>query len=223
MADQKITDLTALSSADLNDADIFPVVDASAGTTKGIRKDNLVPNLTQAQAEDDASGVYGLVSGTRLAQAVAASLPQHQVWTADDGAGGNGIFYDNAVDGDQTSVEIEFDAGYEYKFICVGFTHGDGAVNQALQVQARDSVLSSWVNWISLSIAVGLGVVVNGSACVSPGVTDTIHVGEGSAGYGIVTFGTSQSITKARVRWTNDKTIHTGRIYLFKRRMTYPT
>lgn len=73
MADQKITDLTALSSADLNAADLFPVVDASSGTTKSIRKDNLAPELTQVQAENDASGTFGLVSGTRLAQAVAAN------------------------------------------------------------------------------------------------------------------------------------------------------
>lgn len=73
MADQKISELPVLAGANLADDDGFVVLDNSTTITKRISSTEVRSGigLTQAQAEDSASTVFGTVSGERLAQAVA--------------------------------------------------------------------------------------------------------------------------------------------------------
>jgi len=78
----------------------------------------LVPELTQVQAEDPTSTVFGLTSGQRLAQAVAANAPppSPQGWQPWNGT--NGLIWSFPVDGAVSTVTSpDFEDGYEYLFV----------------------------------------------------------------------------------------------------------
>ena len=73
----KISELAVLAPEDVAAGDVVASVDTSEGGTKqvelsGVLADVIIPELTQAQATDPDSEVFGTVSGEQLAQAVDA-------------------------------------------------------------------------------------------------------------------------------------------------------
>jgi len=74
MADQKISQLTALTGANASDADLLPIVDvAPLATTKSIRRDEFFKNTPSLTVNGQISGKFTDVGTNTAAQALATN------------------------------------------------------------------------------------------------------------------------------------------------------
>jgi hypothetical protein len=74
MADQKISDLAALTGADATAADLLPIVDvAPSATTKSIRRDEFFKNTPSLDVNGQINGKFTDVGTNTAAQALATN------------------------------------------------------------------------------------------------------------------------------------------------------
>jgi hypothetical protein len=84
MADQKISDLAALTGADATAADLLPIVDvAPSATTKSIRRDEFFKNTPSLDVNGQINGKFTDVGTNTAAQALATNHVSQVTISAD--------------------------------------------------------------------------------------------------------------------------------------------
>ncbi|SIO36317.1 hypothetical protein SAMN05444722_1679 [Rhodovulum sp. ES.010] len=192
--------------------------------------------LSEAQAADDTSQVFGQVSGQRLAQAVAAHAPAAPIeaWHPYDmvspGDGAGGVIYDHATDGTVLSVETpSFEDGYEYAVKVEALSHNH-SIATPLLIEAWLETTGAYSGIRMETGAPSSSVLLYGSAqFVLPREIGFVHriaqLSNGFSGGGgawtaaeaDVTHPAAQKIGRGRVRFAAGS-IDAGRITLLRRR-----
>lgn len=142
------------------------------------------------------------------------------------GDGNDGKAYDFAVDGATTGLEIDMDAGFEYRVVFDSVEHGLGGGDSFL-VDVFQANAASYVNLFTSTSTVPISTSVDGwfdmyhprltasrFAIMNNSIIDCNGI---DTGLNYVSIGTAEYISKIRLRFTGDEAWSSGNVYVYRR------
>ncbi|MCW2305365.1 hypothetical protein M2324_003787 [Rhodovulum sulfidophilum] len=199
---------------------------------------NFVPagvnQLTEAQAKDALSDIYGAVTGQILAAAIdarvrATGAPVNEaVWHPYDmvrvGDGADGLFWDHSLTGNQRYVQTPaFEDGYEYMLRIMGMEwHGYGNKRPTIKgfIEQTGRYASAMAMAGDVEPSTGFHVMIR---LLFPRVPSPFFGIEGKIPSGQIRTstlgGNDRTVSRAEISWADgDTDIRAGKMYLYRRR-----
>ncbi|MBL3564365.1 hypothetical protein JMM59_04980 [Rhodovulum sulfidophilum] len=193
-----------------------------------------VNQLTEAQAKDAFSDIYGAVTGQILAAAIdarvrATGAPVNEaVWHPYDmvrvGDGADGLFWDHSLTGNQRYVQTPaFEDGYEYMLKIEGMEwDGFGTKRPTVRgyVDQTGNFASAMDIYSDINPSTGFYTMIR---LLFPRVPSPYFGVEGKVPSGQLRTselgGDNRTVSKAEISWDNrDTDIRAGKMYLYRRR-----
>jgi hypothetical protein len=140
--------------------------------------------------------------------------------------GNDGKVYDFSVDGAVTALEITIDAGFEYRVVFHDIAHNSGASNRSFLVDVYQANAASYANLLTSTNTGTTGDDADGwFDLYHPRLTASNYASmQGIVGFSSGTdlsahaaIGTSEYVSKLRLRFSSDDSWKSGVVYVYRR------